>query len=276
MPLSKKVAKAPTIWLGQSADTSSICASHPELRAGHFLTSLGCAIRRPSLRKTHFHFNVKAKLGITGPLMIDSGGFALLMNPNPNWTAKRVSQLITNIRADIFVSLDLPPLQSDSASERRKKIFKSYRNYCFLSRSFPDKIIMPVVHGRTESEIGLSLELLSRSRVDPTWVGLGGIVPLLQHRYITAEIAEVGPEVFIARALTMIRAAYPDAKIHAFGAGGLVPSRQSWLSGPTQRTPSAGGKLLASDRSSYRLRASAWWYGMLRNVRQGKCSMIMI
>jgi hypothetical protein len=45
-------------------------------------------------------------------------------------------------------------------------------------------------------------------------------VPLLQHRQVSREISQMSPEVFIAKALNMIRLVFPKAKIHAFGAGG--------------------------------------------------------
>jgi len=208
------------IWLGQSVDTSSLCASYAELRGSHFLTSLGCAIRRPSLTKTHFHGGLRHKLGITGPLMLDSGGFALLANPRAKWTTSSVAKLIAKIGAEIYVSLDLPPATGDTAERRRKKIHNSYRNYEFLSEQFPDKIIMPVIHGRTDLEIDLSIHLLNGSKRPPSWIGLGGIVPLLQHRYVSKDIFNTGPELFIAKALTKIRQAFPKARIHAFGAGG--------------------------------------------------------
>jgi len=110
----------PIIWLGQSVDTSSICAAHSELNKMPLLTSLGCAIRKPSLRSTHFTSDLKAKLGISGPLMLDSGGFALMMNPNSRWTIRDVSKFVGQIEADVFVSLDHPPaeLLIQSAGDR--------------------------------------------------------------------------------------------------------------------------------------------------------------
>jgi queuine/archaeosine tRNA-ribosyltransferase len=210
----------PTVWLGQSADTSSICSFHSELNHFPFLTSLGCAIRKPSLKRTHFNAHLKTKLGITGPLMVDSGGFALMMNPRSRWTIRDVSFFIKRIEADIFVSLDHPPAKSDSASERRRKIELSIRNFRVLSDRFPAKAIMPVVHGRTISEIDLSIQLIDQHLNQQSWIGLGGIVPLLQHRVVSREISRMTPEVFIALSLGKIRGAFPKAKIHAFGAGG--------------------------------------------------------
>jgi hypothetical protein len=108
------------------------------------------------------------------------------------------------VNADVFVSLDYPPLISDTALVRRKKIFKSHRNFKYLTDRFPNKLIMPVVHGRTLSEIELSIALLHRSTADLRWIGLGGIVPLLKNRHITHEMYKLGAETFIATALTMM------------------------------------------------------------------------
>ena len=101
--------KTPVVWLGQSADTSSLCAGHAELSRLPFLTSLGCAIRRPSLSRTHFNENLRTVLGLTGPLMLDSGGFALSKKPDKKWTTHKVANFIRKIDADIFVTLDFPP-----------------------------------------------------------------------------------------------------------------------------------------------------------------------
>jgi queuine/archaeosine tRNA-ribosyltransferase len=191
----------PTVWLGQSVDTSSICSSHPELRCAPFLTSLGCAIRRPSLRRTHFHSGLKAKLGISGPLMVDSGGFALMANPDAHWTLRDVSKFIGDLDAEIFVSLDYPPAKTDSKKVRERKIARSVRNFKILAERFSSKTIMPVVHGRTVSEIDRSIQLIGKVAPSPAWVGLGGIVPLLQHRLVSREITRQSPEVFIAFSL---------------------------------------------------------------------------
>jgi hypothetical protein len=53
--------------------------------------------------------------------MLDSGGFALLNNPNAKWTVSTVAKLIRQVSAEIYVSLDLPPVASDTADDRLKK-----------------------------------------------------------------------------------------------------------------------------------------------------------
>jgi hypothetical protein len=125
----RRTQDRPIVWLGQSVDTSSLCSSYPELQDGNFLTSLGCAIRRPSLLKTHFNGSLRRKLGVTGPLMLDSGGFALLNNPHARWTASTVATLIEAVSADVYVSLDFPPVASDTTDDRRSKIARSFQNY---------------------------------------------------------------------------------------------------------------------------------------------------
>jgi len=150
--------------------------------------------------------------------MLDSGGFALSNKPNSRWTVSTVGDFVERIDADIFVTLDLPPRLRDSATQRRKKILSSVTNFEILLERFPKKTIMPVVHGRNISEVELSVGLLAQSAPTLKWVGLGGMVPLLQHRNACG--LTTSPEIFIARALALLRTAFPRSKIHVFGAGG--------------------------------------------------------
>jgi hypothetical protein len=77
---------------------------------------------------------------------------------------------------------------------------------------------MPVVHGRNLSEIDLSLKLIDKAQPQPKWIGLGGVVPLLQRR----QVSEIpNPEAFIIQAMANIQQAFPRSIIHVFGAGGM-------------------------------------------------------
>ena len=127
---------------------------------------------------------------------------------------------MSSIDAQVFVSLDHPPSAGDDQDFRKKKIRASTRNFRYLSNRFPTKAIMPVVHGRSLSEINYSIELLLRTLRSPPWIGIGGIVPLLQNRHTSNEIAMLGSEKFIGLSILAVRSAFPHAKIHAFGAGG--------------------------------------------------------
>ncbi|MGY4317606.1 hypothetical protein [Bradyrhizobium sp. JR3.5] len=207
------------VWLGQSVDTSSICSNYQELQSLPFLTSLGCAIRRPSLRKTHLNANLRVKLGLNGPLMVDSGGFALSMNPSAKWSLRHVGDAIRDIQADIFVTLDIPPHRTDCARDRIRKIRQSADNYERLLERFPDKIIMPVVHGRTRREVECCIDLIASISPRPRWVGIGGVVPLLQKRRLLADWGD-STEAFIAMCLRSVSLRFNHSKIHVFGAGG--------------------------------------------------------
>ena len=143
-----------------------------------------------------------------------------MTNPKAQWTVRDVSRFVEELNAEIFVSLDYPPGKRDTRRERFEKIRQSAKNFRILFERFRSKTIMPVVHGRTMSEIHQSIQLISETTQNPRWVGLGGIVPLLQHRLISKEIGRISPETFIALSLEQIRKAFPRAMIHAFGAGG--------------------------------------------------------
>ncbi len=78
---------------------------------------------------------------------------------------------------------------------------------------------MPVVHGRSRSEVEFCLRQLASISSQPSWVGIGGVVPLLQKRRLLADF-EGTPEDFIAMSLGATRERFQHSKIHVFGAGG--------------------------------------------------------
>jgi len=215
-----KMIKKPTVWLGQSADTSAICRDYSALRVRPFLTSLGCAIRKPNLLKSHFHNDYKTKLAFDGPVMVDSGGFVMTSTESRSWNTKRLAKCIEKMEADVFVSLDLPPGPKDSRSDRLEKIKLSVRNYAALTSKFPNKNIMPVVHGRSEYEILHSIEKLARTGYARGWIGVGGMVPLLLKRFKPRLGKNTSPEQLIALAIVSVRQAFPQSVLHVFGAGG--------------------------------------------------------
>ncbi|XIA63667.1 hypothetical protein ACFIOY_32100 [Bradyrhizobium sp. TZ2] len=171
------------------------------------------------LRESHLNEKLRARLGLTGPIMVDSGGFALSMNPALSWSVRHVGNTIEKMRADVFVTLDIPPGSTDSARERERKIVVSVKNYEKLLNRFPKKTIMPVVHGRTRSELQRSIKLIAAVLPNPKWVGIGGVVPLLQRRRLLPDW-KGSPESFIAMSIRQTREEFQRARIHVFGAGG--------------------------------------------------------
>jgi tRNA-guanine family transglycosylase len=168
--------------------------------------------------KTRFGEHLRRVMGFKGPVMLDSGGFVLSKNPIAKWNVHDVAALFQQVEADVYVSLDVPPGMGDSLRMRRSKIHRTSENFSILRDRFPHKTIMPVVHGRTLNEIELSLKLIDGMLGSLKWIGIGGMVPLIQHRSVSGLIDQ--PETFLGKAVRLVRLAAPSARIHVFGAGG--------------------------------------------------------
>lgn len=202
--------------------------------------------------------------------MVDSGGFVLSTSSNTGWTVHTVADCIERIEADIFVTLDFPPHVTDKGPRRRAKIVSSINNFEFLSQRFPNKVIMPVIHGRTISEIEFSVRLLTQKTCKPKWVGLGGMVPLLKRRHVSKEISVSGPEVFIAQALAIMRQEFPSSIIHVFGAGGTRTFPAVYALG-ADSADSVGWRLAAAFGSiflSLKSQRAVTWNGEKRPPRK--------
>jgi len=207
------------MWIGQSVDTSVLTARVPEFRGWPMLTSLGCAIRKPRLIETRFQADLKSRLGITGPLMLDSGGFVLMKRHVRSWGVRKVAAVYEAVEADVLVSLDHPPALGDTLSERRAKYRRTFLDLDFLLLRCGGRL-MPVVHGRTPEEVESNCRAIRMRIGAPRWVGLGGLVPLLQRSGNVRRASSSSPHVFIAQALRIVRANFPKACLHVFGAGG--------------------------------------------------------
>ena len=57
---------------------------------------------------------------------------------------------------------------------------------------------MPVIHGRTISEIDLSIDLVCKHEPNQRWVGFGGIVPLLHINWYRAKLLDLAQK-FLSR-----------------------------------------------------------------------------
>ena len=143
-----------------------------------------------------------------------------MKNPTAIWSLKSVAGFIAEIDADVFVSLDFPPSMGDTGPDRILKFADLTEISEDSVGAASSKSVMPVIHGRTLREVQTSIELIAKAVAQPEWVGLGGIVPLLKNRYVSKEIAETGPELFIAQTFKIIRSAFPLTRIHALGLGG--------------------------------------------------------
>lgn len=128
------------IWLGQSVDTSVIHVAHPEYRALPILTSVGCAMRRPTANEPKFDRDLRGRVGAFKSLMVDSGGFVLMNKEDCHWTVADVARLYRRIDADHLVALDVPPTRKDRRSDRKAKYLQTLRNLETLLDEFGDKL----------------------------------------------------------------------------------------------------------------------------------------
>lgn len=143
------------------------------------LTSVGCAIRRPESVKKKFDANLRGQVGAGGELMVDSGGFVLMKNPEAGWGVEDVASMYDKINVDRLVCLDHPPLPKDNAEARDAKYRATLDNLRHLQARFGDTVV-PVIHGMDARERLDNAALAAELMPNPDLVALGGLVPLLQ------------------------------------------------------------------------------------------------
>lgn len=212
-----KPAKERFLWLGQSARTTVVTKSFPELAPARWMASLGDAIHRPRMLETVFGPGLKARLAITGPLMLDSGGFTLMMRAGELSLAQVVAAF-SSADADVLVSLDYPPLETDPVEARQDKYTRTLANFAALHRDLAGANLAPVVHGVTPEELAANCAAIRAIDPDPSWVCLGGLVPWLRqcgqvrHRAAEAQLR-------LRDTIGLVRANFPESRLHALGVG---------------------------------------------------------
>lgn len=217
------------IWLGQSARTTVVTRRFPALESAHWMASLGDAIHRPRMLETVFGSQLKSRLAITGPLMLDSGGFTMMMR-NGSISIHEVAKAFGATGADVVVSLDYPPLSTDSPEDRAGKYSRTIQNYATLLEQVKGPSLAPVVHGVTLDELHENCLAVRAIGGNPTWVCLGGLVPLLR------QCGQLGQRAPDARAelkarISFVRESFPHSNLHVLGVGSPRTISAAFLSG---------------------------------------------
>ena len=140
---------------------------------------------KPSQLKVLAKSGIHAYSKVTGPILMDSGGFQLYrknlqLDYQDTLKIYEAAKLGT---ADYGISLDFVPLPDDSDTVKWDKLAKTHRIYSSMAAQ--NEKIVPVVHGWTEKEIRSSLTQLE----DPNYHGFfsyGSCFPMIM-RY-TREI----------------------------------------------------------------------------------------
>ncbi|MGC2782145.1 MAG: hypothetical protein WA418_41580, partial [Bradyrhizobium sp.] len=191
--------------------------AYPALAGARWMASLGDAIHRPRMLHTVFGPQLKTRLAITGPLMLDSGGFTLMMRQGKLSIAD-VIRAFETAAADVVISLDYPALGSDSEEVRWDKYQRTLANYAVLHQQQLTATLAPVVHGVTVDELRSNCDAIGKVEPAPAWVCLGGLVPLLR------QCGQVRHRADDARArlletIGLVRRQFPYSCLHVLGVG---------------------------------------------------------
>jgi queuine/archaeosine tRNA-ribosyltransferase len=205
------------LWLGQSARTTVVTRVYPELSEHRWMASLGDAIHRPRMLDTVFGPGLRQRLAITGPLMLDSGGFTL-MTRGGSLTLDQVGRAFASTAADVVVSLDLPPRDDDPVDIRAAKYKQTLSNYVALLRTSIGAAVAPVLHGVNPNELLQNCEAIARIHPSPKWVCVGGLVPLLR-RAGHARGAGEEARARLRGSIGLVRANFRHSKVHVLGVG---------------------------------------------------------
>jgi tRNA-guanine family transglycosylase len=193
------------------------------------MVSLGDAVHRPRLIERVFCGNLKEHLNVSGPVMLDSGGFTM-MTRNRSLEMRDIARIYRTTGADLCVSLDVPPLHVDDRATRKQKFNQTQTNFEFLANEIGLEKLVPVLHGSSALDIGKNCESLSRVFPSPHFLCVGGLVPLLRR---AGGEAAARQKIFsnLAQMIRTIRSWFSPVLIHVLGAGSPRNVRSSILSG---------------------------------------------
>jgi tRNA-guanine family transglycosylase len=143
-----------------------------------------------------------------GVVFADSGGFDFRDKdelPDP----EKILETQQNLDADIYATLDLPPLPDMRSSKKRRRINKSIK---FAERASDakedDALLYATIHGHDARTIRNSIQYLEKNG-EFDGFALGGLVPF------RSDYSKVIDLVLAARQST-------DKPLHVFGLGGLL------------------------------------------------------
>jgi queuine/archaeosine tRNA-ribosyltransferase len=181
------------------------------------MVSLGDAVHRPRLIDNVFRADIRARIGVEGPLMLDSGGFTMMMH-NRSLSVHQIAGIYRDAQVELCVTLDIPPIESDDGRKRSRKYRKTHDNLAALIDAVGPRRIVPVVHGMTVAEVEKNCLVISELLPRPRMVCLGGLVPLLR-KSLRHSVAGNQSIAWLRTFVRTVRAQFPAAVIHILGAG---------------------------------------------------------
>src|SRR5713226_7205730 len=110
-------------------------------------------VTRPRLRHAIGRVGIRAYLDVSGPIMIDSGGYSIMSGRCKTVAVDDVISIYHDLDADMYAALDVPPGPNDRATLRKQKWRATLTNLDHMLEQFGPERLMPVIHGRTLGEI---------------------------------------------------------------------------------------------------------------------------
>ncbi|MGQ3228192.1 MAG: hypothetical protein ACT6R2_04755 [Blastomonas fulva] len=205
----------PPLWLGQSVRTTMVVDLYPSLAELPFMASLGDAIHRPRLVDRVFRDKLRSRLRATGPLMLDSGGFTLMMRASAALDVGTLGDIYQTCGADLVVALDQPATRHDPPADRDRKHAITLENLTSLARVVDHARLVPVIHGPEIADIARNAAASAAIAPGARMVALGGLVPTL--RYSANRSDDVLRH--LTAAVDATKTAFPHSAIHILGAG---------------------------------------------------------
>ncbi len=226
LTIDRQKIRTPFIWLGHSLKSRLDIRSLPGFESAPLIVSLGDTFDKPSLYRRIGDVGIHNHLGSKAPVMMDSGGFKLLMSPSLHFDVWRAIDFFQKAKADITVTLDYPLSLVAGYEESRRRWRKTVANLARIRSVLPDLALMPVVHGLTLRQLENACQTIRKTVGEPTILGLGSLVPLVTARYTNGAFRYIrrdrslGNEAtFIADAIALIRDYFPKTFLHVFGIG---------------------------------------------------------
>jgi 7-cyano-7-deazaguanine tRNA-ribosyltransferase len=149
--------------------------------------------------------------------MLDSGAFTM-MTSDRCLSVELVASIYRDSQAELCITLDVPPLQTDRRGKRTKKHLETMKNLQLLLDLVGAERVVPVVHGATHDEIERSCRNIASVLDKPLMICLGGLVPLLrrsiQHSPVSARATE-----WLRSTIDTVRDTFPRSAVHVLGAG---------------------------------------------------------
>lgn len=220
---------APTLWFGHDLKQGVKVWEHLGNCPGILLNAYHLIKIKPKVREKMSVLGIGKTLSFSGPIFLDSGGFQAQKDGKSKLQPKEVLSLCSELNPDLMAVLDVPlsPLRSNRTNSRRWK--KTLENTALMYRNCDKVELCPVIHSYSLVSLRRKYMQLMEIYPAPKVVCIGSLVPLLQGRYIGDSYqkrngslsAELARWTFVSKLILQIRAMYPEAMLHVFGAGSL-------------------------------------------------------